>query len=112
MAEGEGFEPPRLSPNCFQDSRYRPLSHPSKTQFRECVLISSFPICASFEIDNVTNQLRMPCNGNHTTRSRQKGTFYLWSVQLMPLTRQYRWLFYPFHYHVVKELSPFDVRRT
>src|SRR5215472_13000022 len=30
MAEGEGFEPPRLSPNCFQDSRYSPLSHPSR----------------------------------------------------------------------------------
>ena len=28
-AEGEGFEPPGLSPNCFQDSRNRPLCHPS-----------------------------------------------------------------------------------
>ena len=30
MAEGEGFEPPRVfSPNGFQDRRDRPLCHPS-----------------------------------------------------------------------------------
>src|SRR5579863_650437 len=29
FTEGEGFEPPGLSPNCFQDSRNRPLCHPS-----------------------------------------------------------------------------------
>ena len=28
-AEGEGFEPPDLSVSCFQDSRNRPLCHPS-----------------------------------------------------------------------------------
>ncbi len=30
MAEGEGFEPPDLSINGFQDRRLRPLGHPSK----------------------------------------------------------------------------------
>src|SRR5258706_13337638 len=29
-AEGEGFEPPDLSVSCFQDSRNRPLCHPSR----------------------------------------------------------------------------------
>ncbi len=30
LAEGEGFEPPGLfRPSCFQDSRDRPLRHPS-----------------------------------------------------------------------------------
>ena len=107
ITEGEGFEPPRLSPNCFQDSRYRPLSHPSKTQFKECVLIVSFPIRASFVIDNLINQLCTSCNGNHKTHSIQKVTFSVWSVQLMPLSCQYRWVFYPFHYNLVKDTSPF-----
>ena len=31
MAEGEGFEPPDLSVNGFQDRRLRPLGHPSTT---------------------------------------------------------------------------------
>ena len=30
MAEGEGFEPPDLSINGFQDRRLRPLGHPSE----------------------------------------------------------------------------------
>jgi hypothetical protein len=25
----------------------------------------------------------------------------------MPLSCQYRWLFYPFHYNLVKDISPF-----
>gem|GEM_PF-1659905 len=29
MAEGEGFEPPDLSVNGFQDRRLKPLGHPS-----------------------------------------------------------------------------------
>ncbi len=29
MAEGEGFEPPDLSINGFQDRRLKPLGHPS-----------------------------------------------------------------------------------
>ena len=29
VAEGEGFEPPGLSPNGFQDRHHRPLGHPS-----------------------------------------------------------------------------------
>ncbi len=29
VAEGEGFEPPDLSVNGFQDRRLRPLGHPS-----------------------------------------------------------------------------------
>gem|GEM_PF-6084472 len=29
MAEGEGFEPPDLSVNDFQDRRLKPLGHPS-----------------------------------------------------------------------------------
>ena len=31
MAEGEGFEPPELSLNSFQDCRLQPLGHPSVT---------------------------------------------------------------------------------
>lgn len=31
MAEGEGFEPPELSLNGFQDRHLRPLGHPSAT---------------------------------------------------------------------------------
>ncbi len=30
LAEGEGFEPPKLSLNGFQDRRFKPLTHPSK----------------------------------------------------------------------------------
>ena len=29
LAEGEGFEPPDLSVNGFQDRRLKPLGHPS-----------------------------------------------------------------------------------
>ena len=32
LAEGEGFEPPDLSINGFQDRRNRPLCHPSETR--------------------------------------------------------------------------------
>ncbi len=32
LAEGEGFEPPGLSTNGFQDRRFRPLSHPSSVR--------------------------------------------------------------------------------
>ena len=40
-AEGEGFEPPELSLNCFQDSRNRPLCHPSATKHTIPYLASS-----------------------------------------------------------------------
>jgi hypothetical protein len=32
VAEGEGFEPPDLSINGFQDRRLKPLGHPSKSR--------------------------------------------------------------------------------
>ncbi len=32
LAEGEGFEPPDLSVNGFQDRRLKPLGHPSVFQ--------------------------------------------------------------------------------
>ena len=35
-AEREGFEPPELSLNCFQDSRLKPLGHLSPTSTRSC----------------------------------------------------------------------------
>jgi hypothetical protein len=50
VAEGEGFEPPDLSVNDFQDRRLKPLGHPSDTKmlthpggrsqagFRHCLL--------------------------------------------------------------------------
>ncbi len=33
LAEGEGFEPPDLSVNGFQDRRLKPLGHPSIRRF-------------------------------------------------------------------------------
>ena len=30
VAEGEGFEPPTLAGNSFQDCRHSPLGHPSR----------------------------------------------------------------------------------
>lgn len=52
LADGEGFEPPGLSPNGFQDRRLRPLGHPSmlKNRQRKCsfyglILLSSSPDC-------------------------------------------------------------------
>lgn len=43
-AEREGFEPPELSLNCFQDSRHKPLGHLSVTWLSLRVVGLDFPI--------------------------------------------------------------------
>ena len=56
MAEGEGFEPPDLSINGFQDRRLRPLGHPSETHASPC----SASLSSSFHGAHQTGTYRLP----------------------------------------------------
>ena len=59
-AEGEGFEPPGLSPDRFQDGHHKPLGHPSRCK-PICMLTDSRDADESTTPNKILADVAIPC---------------------------------------------------